>query len=468
MKQELQKYREEIAVIDEEILRLIKKRLNIAREVGELKRREKLGVVDYRAEAIVLDRAERIALREGLDPHLARRLASILIEEAVNIQGQRPKNRARYLYSVFEKAEAVESLGRRLIRLDVGEPDIAAPPAVKNALRDSLYDSERIGYVSSKGLPELRMAIADLLNQRYGTQLSEDQVLVTPGGKFAVFAAVLAMVAQGDRAVVPEPTWPVYGNAVRLAGGREDCLHTRFEDGWSIDLGKLHDMCRVRPRILVLCSPNNPTGKIFDEKLLREAASTVAAVDGYVLTDEVYESYSSTPTKSILEVADSNFIYVNTFSKRYGMTGWRVGYAVSDAETINRMQSVLQLSVTCVPEFIQRAALEALKMDQAIFNQYTHEMLSRVNQACEELDRLPLEYVRPDGGMYLYPRARGEGFDSEAFTHRLIEEKGVVVTPGAAFGDYPEHFRISLGTNIEEIRRGIGAIGESLNTWSKE
>lgn len=186
-----------------------------------------------------------------------------------------------------------------------------------------------------------------------------------------------------------------------------------------------------------------------------------------MLTDEVYESYSSTPAKSILEVTDSNFIYVNTFSKRYGMTGWRVGYAVSDVETINRMQSVLQLSVTCVPEFIQHAALEALKMDQAVFNQYTHEMLSRVDLACNELDRLPLDYVRPDGGMYLYPRARSEGFDSEAFTHRLIEDKGVVVTPGEAFGDYPEHFRISLGTNTEEIRQGIRAIGESLKTWSK-
>jgi aspartate aminotransferase len=467
LKQELQKYREEIADIDEKILRLVKKRLNIAQEVGELKRREKLGVVDYRTETVVLDRAERIARKEGLDPRLARRIASTLIEEAVNAQGRRPKNRARYLYSVFEKAETEESLGMRLVRLDVGEPDIAAPLSVKNALRDSLYDKEHIGYVSSKGLPELRSAIANLLNQRYGTNLRADQVLVTPGGKFAVFAAILAVVGQGDRALVPEPTWPVYGNAVRLAGGREDCLHTRFEERWSIDLGELHDMCQVRPRLLVLCSPNNPTGKVFDEKLLREAASTVAEVGGYVLTDEVYESYSSTPAKSILEVADSNFIYVNTFSKRYGMTGWRVGYAVSDVETINRMQSVLQLSVTCVPEFIQHAALEALKMDQAVFNQYTHEMLSRVDLACNELDRLPLDYVRPDGGMYLYPRARSEGFDSEAFTHRLIEDKGVVVTPGEAFGDYPEHFRISLGTNTEEIRQGIRAIGESLKTWSK-
>jgi aspartate aminotransferase len=122
---------------------------------------------------------------------------------------------------------------------------------VKNALRDSLYDKEHIGYVSSKGLPELRSAIANLLNQRYGTNLRADQVLVTPGGKFAVFAAILAVVGQGDRALVPEPTWPVYGNAVRLAGGREDCLHTRFEEGWSINL-----VNRYVPltELLVLCS----------------------------------------------------------------------------------------------------------------------------------------------------------------------------------------------------------------------
>lgn len=467
MRRELQDLREEIAAVDGEILRLVKKRLEAARKIGELKRRENLGVVDYKAEASVLERAEEIAREEDLSPHLARRLVSILVQESVHVQSQPSKNRAQYLYSIFEKAEALKNQGRSLIRLDVGEPDLAAPVQVKNALRDSLYTNEHIGYVSSRGLPELREAIAAMLNDRYGTDLKADQVLITPGGKFAIFAAILATVSQGDRAVIPEPTWPVYGNVVRLVGGREDVLHTRFEEGWDVDLGRLSEMVRVHPRLLVLCSPNNPSGKVFGEKMLREMVGAMGRAGGYVLTDEVYESYSSVPIKSVLEVADSNFIYVNTFSKRYGMTGWRIGYAVSDVETINRMQSILQLSVTCVPEFVQKAALAVLTMEQDVFDEYAQEMQRRVDLACRLLDKFPVEYLRPDGGMYVYPRAKMEGFDSVAFAYKLLEDKGIVVTPGEAFGDYPEHFRISLGTRMENIREGIEGIGESLQRWSR-
>ena len=468
MGRELRELRDEIAAVDREILRLVKKRLTVSRKIGELKRKENLEVVDYKVEASVLERAQGIAREEELDPHLARRLISTLIQEAVYVQSQAPKNRARYLYSIFEKAEALKNQGKELVRLDVGEPDLSAPVEVKDALRDSLYGSEHVGYVSSKGLPELREAIVGMLNERYGTDLKANQVLVTPGGKFAVFSAILAMVSQGDRAVIPEPTWPVYGNVVRLAGGREDVLHTRFEDGWNVDLGKLSDIVRVHPRLLVLCTPNNPSGKVFGERMLKEIVEAMGKGGGCVLTDEVYESYASVPTKSILEVANSNFIYVNTFSKRYGMTGWRIGYAVSDSETINRMQSIVQLSITCVPEFVQKAALAALRMEQDIFDDYAQEMQRRIDLTCRSLDQLPVQYLRPDGGMYIYPRAKMEGFDSEAFAYRLLEERGIVVTPGEAFGDYPEHFRISLGTSGEKIREGIEGIGESLQRWSRE
>jgi len=467
LKRDLRELREEIGAVDRAILRLVKKRLSVAQRIGAMKQKENLEIVDYEVEASVLERVERIARDEELNPCLARRLISTLIQEAVHVQSQLPKNRAGYLYSIFEKAEALESQGRKLIRLDVGEPDLAAPTEVKDALRDSLYSNDQVGYISSKGLGELREAIVGMLNERYGTDLEADQVLVTPGGKFAIFAGILAMISQGDRAVIPEPTWPVYGNVVRLVGGREDVLHTNFEEGWEVDLGKLSEMLRVRPRLLALCTPNNPTGKVFGEKELREMVEATEKAGGYVLTDEVYESYSTVPTKSILEVATSNFIYVNTFSKRYGMTGWRIGYAVSDRDTINRMQSIVQLSITCVPEFIQKAALAALTMEQGVFDDYAREMRRRMDIACGRLDQLPVEYIRPDGGMYVFPRARMEDFDSEAFAFRLLEDRGIVVTPGEAFGDYPRHFRVSLGTSEEGIREGIEGIGEGLLRWPK-
>jgi aspartate aminotransferase len=227
-------------------------------------------------------------------------------------------------------------------------------------------------------------------------------------------------------------------------------------------------MLQLHPKLMILCSPNNPSGKVFGEKELTEIVEAASKHGTYMLTDEVYESYSPTPIKSILQLADSNFIYVNTFSKRYGMTGWRIGYAISDKETIDRMQSVLQLSITCVPEFIQKAAIVALRMEQKTYDEYAKKMQNRIDIACRELDKQRVKYVRPEGGMYVYPRVEIKGFNSEVFAHKLLDDTGVAVTPGEAFGDYPEHLRISLGTNIEEIREGIRIMGGSLQEWPKK
>lgn len=468
MERELQGFREEIATVDKEIFQLVKKRISISRKIGELKRKEKLEIIDYATEASVLKRAEAIAKNENLDTNLVYRIISSLIHESINIQNQHQKKQNEYLYSIFEKVEALEAQGKKLIRLDVGEPDLPAPLQVKDALRNSLYNTHHIGYVSSKGLFELREAIAGMLNDRYGIDLNADQVLITPGGKFAVFSAILAMVAQSDRVLIPEPTWPVYGNVVHLAGGREDILHTFLKKDWDIDLDKLSEMLQVHPKLLVLCSPNNPSGKIFPEKIFKEMVEATSEVGGYVLSDEVYESYATIPMKSILQVANSNFIYVNTLSKRYGMTGWRIGYAVSDSETIKKMQSILQLSITCVPEFIQKAAFSALTMEQEVFNEYAQEMRRRLNLICNGLNKLPVKYFRPEGGMYIFPKATFNDFDSAVFAHQLLKEKGIAITPGQAFGDYLEHFRISLGKSKEEIKKGIKGIGEGFQSWLKE
>ena len=468
MKRDLEQLRMKIAALDKEILQLSKKRMLIAEEVGKIKRSSNIPVVNYVSEASVFERAEAVARDEALDPDFARKLVSTLVEESIRIQAGPQKNRAEYLYSMFEKAESLESKGRKTIRLDVGEPDITAPQELKNALRDSLYGNDHIGYVSSKGLLELREAVVSTLNERYGIDLEANQVLITPGGKFAIFSAILALISQQDRALIPEPTWPVYGNIVRLVGGREDVLHTHLEDRWSICSDKLFNMLQLHPKLMILCSPNNPSGKVFGEKELTEIVEAASKHGTYMLTDEVYESYSPTPIKSILQLADSNFIYVNTFSKRYGMTGWRIGYAISDKETIDRMQLVLQLSITCVPEFIQKAAIVALRMEQKTYDEYAKKMQNRIDIACRELDKQPVKYVRPEGGMYVYPRVEIKGFNSEVFAHKLLDDTGVAVTPGEAFGDYPEHLRISLGTNIEEIREGIRIMGGSLQEWPKK
>jgi aspartate aminotransferase len=403
----------------------------------------------------------------GLSETFAQKLMNIIIAESIKTQEGASENRASILYNIMETVKELEAKGEKMIRLDVGQPDLVLPIQMKDALKDDLYRKEVIGYSSSKGLEVLREAIADDLNQTYDLDITKDQVLVTPGGKFAIFAAILSKVSFGDRVGIPQPTWPVYENCTKLVNGRVNTIHTTLEKEWRVDFHKILDLIQVKPKLLILCTPNNPTGKIIPAKDLKEVAQLAEEEKLYILSDEVYQFYSFKPFNSILQYANSHFIYVNSFSKKFGMTGWRVGYAVSDTETISKMQKILQISISCVPEFIQKAALKALTMERKRFERYAAQMKERVHIACEEIKKLPLSYIKPDGGMYIFPKVNIDGFQSNDFAYQLLDRQKVSIAPGEAFGEYPEHFRISLGTHKEQIKEGIQRIGKEMERWLK-
>lgn len=461
-------YRKDIVEIDSQILQLVKIRMQKAKQIGEIKKRLNLPATNLKVEAEVIDHSLKLAEEIGLDKNFSTKLISMLIAEAVKIQEDSPKDRTIFLYDMFEKVKRLEAVGTKIIRLEVGEPNLPSPVELKDALTEDLYRNSFIRYASSQGLRELRETIAENLNQTYGTEIDEKQILITNGGKFAIFSAILSMISPGDHATIPEPTWPVYKRCVQFINGRVDRIHTRFEDSWDIDINEVEETSNIKPKLLILCNPNNPTGKVLSEKLLRNLVQLAKTKGIYLLVDEVYHAYSAVPFKSILQVADSNFIYANSFSKQYGMTGWRIGYAISDPKTIAKMQKLLQISITCVPEFIQRAALKALKMQQDPFNAFAEEMKQRIDLACSELNKLPLHYTKPDGGMYVFPKVEYESFHSYHFANKLLKEEKVAIIPGEAFGDYPKHFRISLGTSVNDIRLGIQRIGKVINEWQEK
>ena len=467
MIEKLEEIRQVIREIDDQILQLAGNRLELVKKIGEIKRRHNLPITNLNVEAMVINKCLDRAKAIGLNESFSKKLMNLIIAESVKTQEGTSKNRASFLYNILETVKELEARGEKVIRLDVGEPDLASPVQIKDALKDNLYGREVIGYSSSKGLEVLREAIVNDLNQKYDADLTKDQVLVTPGGKFAIFAAIISRVSFGDRVVIPQPTWPVYENCIKLVNGRVNTIHTTFEEEWRIDLQKIYDVFQVKPKLLILCSPNNPTGKIISKKDLEEMVQLAEEKSVYILSDEVYQSYSFKPYESILQLANSNFIYVNSFSKKFGMTGWRVGYAVSDTETISRMQKIIQISVSCVPEFIQKATVKALTMEQKRFDDYATKMKERVQIACEEIKGLPLSCIEPEGGMYIFPKANIDGFQSRDFAYKLLDRKRVSVAPGDAFGEYPEHFRISLGTNKDQIREGIKRIGEEIERWPK-
>lgn len=360
MSEKIEKYRKEIADIDSQIIRLANSRLRIAEKIGEIKRQRNLPVTNLRVEAEVVNRSVTLAKEIGLDENFAAKFINTLIFEAVKIQGVAPKNRTGILSDVCEKVKALEAKGEKVIRLDVGESDISASGKTKPALSGTSQSSS-IGYSSTKGLEELREAIVDDLNQKYGSNIDAEQVLITPVRKSTLFLTALSMISPGDHVTLIEPMWPLYGSCVSLAHGRVSSIHTRLEDSWDIDLKEVEETFTIKPKLLIISSPSDPTGKVISEKMLHELAELAEKSGTYILADETYSTYSTVPFNSILQVANSNFVYVNILPKRYGLTGGHIGYAVSDVKTISRMQSLIQISGISVPEFIQREALKTLK-----------------------------------------------------------------------------------------------------------
>lgn len=465
LKGDLETLRKLILEVDQQIFELAAKRFRLVARVSDHKKKQGLPVVNFHVEKEVVSRALELGETLDLPEGFSSKLINLLIQESVLAQAGNSTNRVTYLYDVADQVEELEAKGESIIKLDMGEPAFSTPPQVKEAASTSLLEKTRIGYSSSQGLPELRSAIATALSQKHDCAISAKQVLITPSGKFAVFAAIVSMISLGDRVLLPEPSWPVYENCTRLAGGRVDLIHTRLEDDWRLNMEQLEEALAVKPKLLVLCTPSNPTGKIVSETDLEEICRLAEAQGTVVLSDEAYSAYTFMTSTSILDVAASNFIYVDNFSKLYGLTGWRIGYAVSDLETTLRMKRLLQLSVACVPEFVQKAALNALTMNQEDVEAFSEEIGERIELACKELINYPLSFTRPEGGIYLFPRANIEGFDSRAFARTLLSKNKVAVVPGEAFGVYPEHFRLSLGTNKRDIKEGVKRIGALLEEW---
>jgi aspartate/methionine/tyrosine aminotransferase/chorismate mutase len=465
MRHDLETLRKEIHEIDKDIIQLVAKRFRLVERVKEVKLTRGLPIINLRVEKNVINRAIEHGAELGLNVAFSNKLINLLIQEAIRIEGGTRKDRATYLYEVAEKVTELEANGETIIQLNVEEPDLPTSPPVKKAAINALQKEKHRGYSHSLGLPELRKAVARTLSHEYEVDLCDKQVLITPGGHFAVFAAFLTTITIGDRVVIPEPMWPVYDDYSRLIGGKTDFVHTLFEDDWRINLKRLEEALEVKPKLLILCSPSNPTGKIISERDLQAICQLAEENDVCVLSDETYSAYAFKPSTSILEVADSNYIYVNSFSMKPSMTGWRIGYVVSDIKTIARIKKLIQMSVTGVSEFAQQAAVDALSMKQED-EAFSREMKERIKLARTELDRYPLSCARPEGGMYLFPKTNVEGFDSRKFAQQLLSKKKVAVVPGEAFGEYAEHFRISLGTSKRDIGEGVKRIGELVEEWT--
>jgi len=247
--------------------------------------------------------------------------------------------------------------------------------------------------------------------------------------------------------------------------GRVIPLHTRLEDRWDIDVDALETELRKGVKMLVLNTPCNPTGKVVKKETFERIVNLAAKYDVTILSDEVYDRYVRSPAPSILESGYNNFVYVNSFSKQFGMTGWRIGYLVTTPDNVLRIRRVLQTAITCVPEFIQDAALVAMGSARAEAQRQIKKILDKVGLTCRELAKIDVSFYKPEGAFYVFPKANKQNFDSLTFARKLLEQHHVSITPGQAFGDYPEYFRLAVSLPKAEIPHAIRAIGTAIEQW---
>ena len=355
------------------------------------------------------------------------------------------------LYEINEKAIKLQNEGKKIIRLNIGDPDLETPREIVEAAYEAMREG-KTKYSSAYGEKNLREKLASVHD------VSAENVVITPGSKWGVFATMNLLLKNGGNIVTPTPYWTAYGLTAKTIGAEIRLLKTELDSKWRVDLEALESLIDQNTRMIILNNPNNPTSNVMDDESLDGIVQIANDKKIPVLSDEVYADISFVKTKSILDYSGKN-VMITGFSKMFTMTGWRIGYVVADREFIDRIAKLNQITFSNVPVFIQEAALKALGMHDKLTKVIKSEYQERANIACETLAKSGLEFTKPKAPFYVFPRRRG--LDSELFALDLLD-KGVAVAPGSSFGDYREHFRVSLTAPRNDIAVALDRICEAI------
>lgn len=441
------------------MVRLAAERTRLARQLGGIKAADGSSIADRAVEADLRTLVQQTCRAHNLDVGFGQRLLTLLMAEATRVQA--PPHSARpSQYQLYDEALRLERQGRRIIHLELGEPDFGPPQAVRRELCRAAGAGES-RYTEPAGLPELREAIARHLNARYGLKLAPDNVLVTIGGRFGVYLTLAAHLQPGSEIIVPEPNWSAYALAAERVGARVVRLTTHLQDGWALEPERMQELINPATRMIALSNPNNPTGKILSPRQLAAINALAADAGVTLLADEVYSDYAFQDFASVLEMRRGDRIMVTSFSKSYAMTGYRIGYVIADVGTIRRLADLQSLLATSVAEFVQKAALAALGCRRDV-GVNARRIRGRLQRAARLLGQLPVALYPAEGGFYLFPRVERPRFNSAAFARELLQAKGVALAPGDTFGPYPDHFRLAVCAPATELGRAIAMIGEQL------
>ncbi|MEO6462340.1 MAG: pyridoxal phosphate-dependent aminotransferase [Candidatus Eisenbacteria bacterium] len=371
-------------------------------------------------------------------------------------------------FEVLARAQALEAQGRSIIHLEIGEPDFDTPVHIRRAAIEAL-EAGFTHYGPSAGLRDLRVAIATSIEKTRHLFVEPEQVVVTPGGKPILFYTMLALLEEGDEAIYPNPGFPIYESMIDFVGAKAVPLRLHEDRNWSFDVDELASLITPRTKLLVLNSPHNPTGGTLDRTTLAGIAALAERHPFTILSDEIYSRmvyegvHESIATFPGLQ---ERTILLDGFSKTYAMTGWRLGYGVMEKSLATHMARLMTNSNSCTNSFVQKAGIAALEGPQGPAEEMIAEFNRRRDLVVRGLNALPgVTCTRPTGAFYAFPNITGTGFASAELARAMLDEAGVAVLAGTAFGQYGEgYLRLSYANSIPNLEKAL----ERMGTWLEE
>ena len=361
--------------------------------------------------------------------------------------------------AVTAQAKAMIAKGEEVYALAGGEPEVDTPEFIKEAAIQALRDG-RTKYTPAGGIPELREALSAKFSKDNNVEYAADQICVTSGAKMACFNAILAVVEEGDEVIIPAPYWVSYPEMVRLAGGVPVVVETKESTGWKMTPDQFEDAMTPATKMVIINSPGNPTGAVYNEDELRALGDIALEEDIIILSDEIYEKLVYGEAKHVSIASLSKELYdltitVNGFSKAYSMTGWRLGYTAAPPAVAKAIAKIQSHTVSNATSFAQYAGVAALQGDQSFLGDLRDEYDSRRQFMMARLQGIHnVRVIEPKGAFYFFVYTGQLGIKSQNLCDKLLSRYKVAAVPGVAFG-YDEGIRLSYCTTLDVLNEGL-------------
>ena len=370
-------------------------------------------------------------------------------------------------FEVLAKARALEKQGKEIVHLEIGEPDFDTPKNIKDAAVKAL-SSGYTHYTPSAGMPELRQAVADYISKTRKLGVKPEEVVITPGGKPIMFFSILALVNPGDEVLYPNPGFPIYESLINFVGAKPVPIQLKEQNDFGLDPEYVKKMITKKTKMIILNSPENPTGGVVTREQLKVIADSISdRNDVFVLSDEIYsriiyegkhESITQFPGMK------DKTILLDGFSKTYAMTGWRLGYGVMRKDLAEKVAQLMTNSNSCTCAFTQLAGVEALTGSQREPERMDEEFRKRREVIVSGLNNIEgITCKKPHGAFYVFPNITGTGMDCRKLGEHLLNNAGVAVLAGTSFGKYGEgYLRLSFANSIENIKKALDRIEKAV------